>query len=54
MSRPVGPILDLDPYSGLFGLFVQQKALMQYPGADTGSSGPHWGEKEHTTFVHAH
>ena len=25
---------------------------MQHPGTDTGSSGPYWGEKEHTAFVH--
>ena len=25
---------------------------MQYPGTDTGSSGPHWGEKEHIASVH--
>ena len=25
---------------------------MQQPGTDTGSSNPHWGEKEHTASVH--
>ena len=25
---------------------------MQYPGTDTGSSNPHWGEQEQTMFVH--
>ena len=25
---------------------------MPHPEADTCSSGPYWGEKEHTTFVH--
>ena len=25
---------------------------MQHPGTDTGSSGSHWGEKEHTASVH--
>ena len=25
---------------------------MQYLGTDTGSSGPHLGENEHTMFVH--
>ena len=25
---------------------------MQHPGTDTGSSGPHRGEKEHTASVH--
>ena len=24
---------------------------MQHPGTDTGSSGPHWGKKEHTVSV---
>ena len=25
---------------------------MQHPRTDTGSSSPHWGEKEHTASVH--
>ena len=25
---------------------------MQHPGTDTSPFGPHWGEKEHTTYVH--
>ena len=25
---------------------------MQHPKIDTSSSGPHWGEKEHTAYVH--
>ena len=25
---------------------------MQHPGTDTGSSGLHWGKKEHTASVH--
>ena len=25
---------------------------MQHSGTDTGSYGPHWGEKEHTASVH--
>ena len=25
---------------------------MQHPGTDTGSSDPHWGEKEHIASVH--
>ena len=25
---------------------------MQHPRTDTGSSGPHWGKKEQTIFVH--
>ena len=25
---------------------------MQHPGIGTGSSVPHWGEKEHTASVH--
>ena len=49
MSRPTSPVLDLDPY---FGLSMQQKALVQHLGDDTGSSGPHWGKKEHTASVH--
>ena len=52
MSRPTSPILNLDPYSSLYGLFVQHKALVQHLGANTGSSSLHWGKKEHTASVH--
>ena len=31
---------------------VKQKVLVQHLGTDTGSSGPHWGQKEQTMFVH--
>ena len=51
-SRPVNYVLDLDLYSGLSDFSGQQKALVQHLGADTGSSGPCWGKKEHTASVH--
>ena len=51
-SQLVSHVLDFDPYFGLSGLSVQQKALMQHLKTDTGSSGPHWGKKEHTASVH--
>ena len=51
-SRLVSPILDLDPYSGLSGLSVRKKVLVQHPRTNTGSSGPHWGEKEQIVSVH--
>ena len=40
-SWPESLVLFLEQYSGLSGLSVQQKALVQHPGTDTGSSGPH-------------
>ena len=48
MSRPMGPVLYLGPYSGLS---VQQKVLMQHSRADTSSLGLYWGKKEHTASV---
>ena len=51
-SRSGSPVLGLNPYSGLFGLFVKQKALLQHLRTDTSSSGPRWGKKEQTMSVH--
>ena len=50
-SRPVSPIPDLDPYSGLFGLSVLQKVLAQHPATNTSSSDPYRGKKEQTVYV---
>ena len=44
----MSPVLGLDPYLGLSGMSVKQKALVQNPETDTGPFGSHWGEKEQT------
>ena len=51
MSKPVGPVLGLDPCPSPFGLSVQQEVLIQYPGTDTGSYDPYWGVEEQTVSV---
>ena len=45
--------LCLDPYFGIFDLFVTEKALAQYPTPETGPSGKSWGMKEQTVSMDA-
>ena len=48
----MGPILDLDPYSGLSSLSVTWYVPVPHSEADTGSFGSCWGKKEHIESVH--
>ena len=47
-SWPVGPVPDLDPFSGPSDPSVPPKVLAQHPATETGSSDPYQSEKEQT------